>query len=495
MFSGLKLYLSSPRNLAVEGLKLAAVIYNAWVSARWLGLSGDLTHWDPTVDYGAVIGALVVDGGFYACLVMMSMALYSQQSKAFNWWLAGSIIFSLFTFKNNLQFTAANWHPQTQTEISGWIGEFLNWLETSGTDFLFKSALTVFPLIPLSMLPPVKTETAEEIEDRAKVIEARGDVEVAKVAVKNRVKAMKAQGKQAGPFGRYLQQREAQKALMLAVKTELAKAGYHLPGFKDEDILVQAGKIGVYNPLTREVIPFTGKPPVTFDDILKIAIQNGLVGELEARRTRRDLAEDLEELAAWESQITRAVIAAGLHPDHQPAAPSPVEVSPEASETLETADEGLETEVEEEYPEAEEEHPDDNPEEDRPGETLTEQSMKLKTRYYVPDIRFYTGWPRSTIINRMKKNYSPRPGEEELKISSKIYKGKAYVDQVEMARLIAVAKRRRAQEAAAQQAAQSQAAHDYDQARQAAAVLSNGHSDEADQRAARALAAANAATE
>ncbi len=250
----LKLYLSHPQNLLVEIGILVAQIYNAIVTAEWLGF---LSH-NATVSYGAIVGAYVIDGGYYTCLLMMRVTRYrGQQSR---WWMVGAVIFSVLTFKNQLQFTALNWTPDVAYPALGWVGTVLTWLSTSGTDLLFKSSLTVFALIPLALIPPVKEQTVEDVE-------ATGKVEIKRAEVQAQVSAIKQKSRQPGFLARLAaqraesqrrayeaeeqrrQQRQARHNMALALRARLIKQGEQVAHLSDDEVFVQAALYELYDPI------------------------------------------------------------------------------------------------------------------------------------------------------------------------------------------------------------------------------------------------------
>ncbi|HEU5374611.1 MAG TPA: hypothetical protein VFV38_04155, partial [Ktedonobacteraceae bacterium] len=300
--------LAHPQHTFVELLIFAGAIYNFAVTARWQGWSSP----DLTVKYGALIWALLIDGGYFACLFMMRDSLYKGQKKRYRNWQWGALVFGMITFHNTLLFNAAAWHPDAPPQHLGLIGALLRWLVGSGTELVVKAVVPVIALFPLAMVSPIQRQSVEEVR-------AEADVEVAREEGKNRIEAEKRKRKH-GVLDRYWERRqanqqrlEAEQTLLLRLRAELTRAGERrVERWSDTRVKIEAATRNIYDPVTGDTREYQPKPVPAFKQVLDVAVAHGLVDQDELEESQYFSGE---ALADWQGEVRQRVGKAGMTPD------------------------------------------------------------------------------------------------------------------------------------------------------------------------------------
>jgi hypothetical protein len=291
---------SHPKNAAIEIIILIGAVYNFAVTARWQGWGSA----DFTVGYGAVVWALLIDGGYFAALFMLRDTLYKGQDKHRAIWRASAFVCGFITFTNTLLFNAAHWHPdQVPTEALGWIGSMLNFLINSGIELVIKALVPVIALYPLAMVPPVRSQSLEEVLEETKVEQARERARL-ELATLRREHHPKAAEREAA---------RAENLLLISLRAQLMRAGVRSADrLPSQQVKVKAAAMQIWNPQTNAITDYQPKPIPPFKLVLEVAQANGLVSADECAEAEEFLGTERE---AWEAEVRQRVADARMTPE------------------------------------------------------------------------------------------------------------------------------------------------------------------------------------
>ncbi len=310
---------SHPAYLVVEVIILVAAGYNFTVTARFQGWESV----DTTIKAGAVVFALIVDGGLFTSLFLMRDAHYREQEKRAARWKNWAILFGAISCLMALLFNGSHWQPDTVSAAS-WVGVLLSWVETSGTALVLKSVVPILALYPLAMFAPVKGQSLEEVRVEADKMVVRAEAQA-------RVQALR---ERSNPKQARKEAEAAEKRLLIRLRAELERAGVSHPERKtDEWVKIKAAALGIYDPATDTVTEYKPKPLAPFNQVLEIAIANKLVSDDEVEEGSESRGSARTE---WQALVRQRVDDAGL-------TPSVVEPKPdEDQEALEAAQQDAE---------------------------------------------------------------------------------------------------------------------------------------------------------
>jgi hypothetical protein len=423
--------LAHPQHTFVELLILAGAIYNFAVTARWQGWSSP----DLTVKYGAFIWALLIDGGYFACLFMMRDSLYKGQKQRYRHWQWGALLFGVITFHNTLLFNAAAWHPDAPPGNLGLIGSLLRWLVDSGTELVIKAVVPVIALFPLAMVPPLQRQSVEEVR-------AEADVEVAREEGRNRIEAEKRKRKHS-LLDRYLERREAsqqrleaEQSLLLRLRAELTRAGERrVERWSDTRVKIEAATRNIYDPVTGETREYQPRPVPPFKQVLDIAMAHGLVDQEELEESQYFSGE---ALADWQGEVRQRVEKAGLTPQAPAASPAAVGEAPAELE-------------QDEQPPAEPAYQETS---SLPEAVSNRSALPKQARYSMADVARYAGLKYSTVQSRARLGYR---GPDAWKLDChRTRGGGVWFDYDQLIAAIDKAERERAAKAGAEPASTTQ---------------------------------------
>ncbi len=419
--------LDNPKNAVVEILILIGAAYNFAVTAEWQGFSSP----NLTVKYGAIVWALLIDGGYFTCLFMMRDSLYKGQQARYTKWKWGAVFFGIITFQNSLLFNAVTWHPSSVPAGSlGVLGVVLEFLVESGFELLLKAGVPIAALYALALIPPIRRQTLEEVQEETKI-------EVAREEGKNQLEALRSARKRNPKQER----REAEQRLMIRLRSELVRAEVrHVERLSDTQVKVKAAALKIYDPLTDEVTEYQPKPVPPFKQVLEIALLHQLVTEEEQEEAKYMRGN---ALADWHQEVRQRVEEAGLTPEVAADTLRVEAISAEddtpASETAPLGQRGV---IEEALLE-EDTHGQPMPMEAPP----VAPNIPRQRRYHIADIVRYTGLPRSTVVNRCKRDYA---GPRDKKINANVRgQQQPWIDYDELLRIIPLAQQELAEKAKA----------------------------------------------
>lgn len=313
-----------PQYLAVELIILVAAVYNFTVTARFQGWES----LDPTVKQGAVVFALIIDGGLFTSLFLMRDAHFREQEKRAKTWRNWAILFGGITCLMALLFNGSHWHPDPVSATS-WVGTLLSWIETSGTALVLKSVGPIVALYPLAHYAPVKGQSLADVQTEA-------DKMVAREEALTRVHELR---QKRDPKQALREAKEAERRLLVRLRAELVRAGVSHPERKTDDwVRIKAAALGIYDPASDTVTEYKPKPMAPFNQVLEIALAHGLVSDEEVEEASYNSGPARTE---WQNEVRERVENAGLtpevvepKPDYNEAA---LEVAPQEAAGLEAA--------------------------------------------------------------------------------------------------------------------------------------------------------------
>ncbi len=296
-----------PQHLVVEFIILVAAGYNFTVTARFQGWESA----DPTVKAGAVVFALIVDGGLFASLFLMRDALYREREQRAKKWRRWAILFGSISCLMALLFNGSHWQPDTVSAAS-WVGSLLGLLESSGAALLLKSVVPIIALYPLAIYAPAKPQSLEEVKTES-------EKELIREETRTRIEELK---RQRDPRAAERERQERKRRILIRLRAELKKAEVpRVDRMADDAVLIEATRLGIYDPDTDAVKEYQPKPMPPFQRILEIALEQGMVEqefwEDEAQYYKGEARKE------FEADIRRRVEEAGL----TPAVPAQPEVT------------------------------------------------------------------------------------------------------------------------------------------------------------------------
>lgn len=287
-----------PQYLAVELIILVAAVYNFTVTARFQGWES----LDPTVKQGAVVFALIIDGGLFTSLFLMRDAHFREQEKRAKTWRNWAILFGGITCLMALLFNGSHWHPDPVSATS-WVGTLLSWIETSGTALVLKSVGPIVALYPLAHYAPVKGQSLADVQTEA-------DKMVAREEALTRVHELR---QKRDPKQALREAKEAERRLLVRLRAELVRAGVSHPERKTDDwVRIKAAALGIYDPASDTVTEYKPKPMAPFNQVLEIALAHGLVSDEEVEDASYNSGPARTE---WQNEVRERIENAGLTPE------------------------------------------------------------------------------------------------------------------------------------------------------------------------------------
>lgn len=290
--------LTHPAYLVVEFIILVTAGYNFTVTARFQGWES----LDPTIKAGAVVFALIVDGGLFTSLFLMRDAHYREKEQRATQWKNWAILFGAISCLMALLFNGSHWQPDTVSAAS-WVGVLLSWVESSGTALILKSVVPILALYPLAMFAPVKRQSLEEVKTDSAIAVTREEA-------KTRIEELK---RRRDPKAADREAKDARRRLLICLRAELTKAGTRrVERLSDEAVMIQAAAKGIYDPATDTITEYVPKPAPPFNQVLEIALEHGLVSQDEWEEAQEYKGEYRNE---WQAEVRQRVEDAGKTPD------------------------------------------------------------------------------------------------------------------------------------------------------------------------------------
>lgn len=234
------------RRIIVEACWLGAASYMFQVSAQWQGYGSP----NFTINYGAIVTALLIDGGLWVCLHLFNLFLFRKEWWALLWAL-GVVVCALLSFHNNVLYLSTDYQVNTSALATLGLSKF--------QEDMIKAITPVFFMVLLAFVPPVKVEIDEQAEEdahRRKLRKAREKQELRALSAGNLVDTFKV-------FGSALSSgQKAEQTLMLQLRAELRKLGVAETGESDAEVKLRATEAGIYDPATNVFKPRPQPKPV-----------------------------------------------------------------------------------------------------------------------------------------------------------------------------------------------------------------------------------------
>lgn len=292
------------RKVVQEVCWLAIAVVNFIVSAQWQGWNGDNNN--ATIAIGAVVIALVIDGGMWVSLHLFNSYLFKPGARGWaGFWFVGVALFGLLTFHNNYLYLAGNYNVNLAALAQLGLDK--------GSEDTIRSGVLVVAMFFLAFVPPVKVkidEQAEEDAHRRKMRKLREKQEERALSVGGWAQTLRAAG------AALSEGQKAEQNLMLNLRAELRRLGVAETGESDQEVKLRAAEAQIYDPSTNTFKPRPqpkALPPRRLD-LLPAAEEGDTAPQTTVQGKQYYTAKQIHQLTAWPIRTVRHRMEPGWKP-------------------------------------------------------------------------------------------------------------------------------------------------------------------------------------